>query len=338
MKVVVFQPWGIGDVLLSIPIVIATKKVFPESEVHFVTSSPIQAELIKNCPHISEIHFLNTANRSIEGMFDIVSFFVSIRRERFDVAIMSTKLSPIHGLLSRVLSGIKCVVGDSNTMSWAFHLHRIPGQEEHRFQRNVALVNLAFNSDIKLTDDLFNIWPDPPSNEAKNVSFSIRSVAFFCGASLEDKALPYDLFFRCATVLNSLYPDIQIVLILGPDDGYTEVPSYVKTIRPGSLSDLAHILMKIGVFIGGDTGPSHIAGFVGARTVVVGGATNINSTLPRNSTFITSNQLLPCRPCYETPLYGNCPYNLKCMTSIEEKQLVDLVIQLLAYTPKYTGK
>ncbi|MEK6709082.1 MAG: glycosyltransferase family 9 protein, partial [Nitrospinota bacterium] len=62
----------------------------------------------------------------------------------------------------------------------------------------------------------------------------------------------------------------------------------------------------------------------GVPTVTVAGPTRVSATRPwgGRSRVVQTRERLPCMPCYGTPLYGNCPFGVKCMKQVTEQQIL----------------
>ncbi len=83
---------------------------------------------------------------------------------------------------------------------------------------------------------------------------------------------------------------------------------------PTTLEELVALCEKARLFVGGDTGPMHLAAAVGAPIVSIFGPTSSDRNGPFRREDIVIERRLPCRPCYERE---KCPLeHLQCMVDI----------------------
>jgi ADP-heptose:LPS heptosyltransferase len=114
-----------------------------------------------------------------------------------------------------------------------------------------------------------------------------------------------------------------IVSQLGKDN----IHSYVDKTN---LTQLKNLLYQVDLYIGNDSGPSHIAAGVGTNTVTIFGSTDVKHCV-RNIPYtaehicIKPTDDIKCYPCYKT----KCPTNMECMKSITVDFVYNEVIKLL---------
>lgn len=84
-----------------------------------------------------------------------------------------------------------------------------------------------------------------------------------------------------------------------------------------SLPLLAGIIHKANLFITNDTGPMHIANALKTPLVSLFGPTNPHVTGPFQEPSAVIKKDVPCWPC----LYRECPFDHRCMTSIESEEV-----------------
>jgi len=109
--------------------------------------------------------------------------------------------------------------------------------------------------------------------------------------------------------------------------GKEKVLSFVNKT---SLTQLKNLLSQVDVYVGNDSGPSHIAAGVGTNTVTIFGSTDVKhcvKILPYlgEHTCIKPSNNIKCHPCYKT----KCPTNMECMASIKVEYVYEEVLKLL---------
>lgn len=152
------------------------------------------------------------------------------------------------------------------------------------------------------------------------------------GARQSDKRIPALLCRQIIEECLRRNSTLGVVVIAGPEDGpsvelIAGLGSRVMLLANQPLKVVAAALSIASVVIAGDTGVSHVAAAVGTRVVSLLGPTSAAESAPwtPERAVVVSDEALPCRPCYGTPLFGRCPIEIRCMTSISASKVVDLV-------------
>jgi ADP-heptose:LPS heptosyltransferase len=97
-----------------------------------------------------------------------------------------------------------------------------------------------------------------------------------------------------------------------------------------SLAELRALLDRAALYIGGDSGPLHIAATTGIRIVGLYGPTLPARSAPwRAQSFVTESVdagSLPCRPCDQRVCE---PGDFRCLTSIRPEQVLEAATRAL---------
>ncbi len=131
-KILVIKPDHLGDVVLSFSILPALKKKYPQAQVHFLCGRWAK-ELAEGNPYIFQVHYLDhfMLNRQGGGgrfkklgvfVCDLRSFYQTVRRERFDLALDLRAYFP-NFLPFLFFADIRCKIG-FNTAGFGFVLDR----------------------------------------------------------------------------------------------------------------------------------------------------------------------------------------------------------------------
>lgn len=93
----------------------------------------------------------------------------------------------------------------------------------------------------------------------------------------------------------------SVVTILGPveDDrgGYEPLCDYGLAMRGITLGCLAATIARCSLYVGNDSGISHIAATLGVPTAVVFGPSSVNQWAPRGNKVLVLRHPVPCSPC-----------------------------------------
>lgn len=113
-------------------------------------------------------------------------------------------------------------------------------------------------------------------------------------------------------------------------------PAADRILRTGEfdLSELRALVGRAALYIGGDSGPLHIAATTATPVVALFGPTLPERSLPWRAAAIGSIGVdagpLPCRPCHQR----HCvPGDFRCLTAISPTMVLDAARTLLATQP-----
>ncbi|MBT4502943.1 MAG: glycosyltransferase family 9 protein [Gemmatimonadetes bacterium] len=109
------------------------------------------------------------------------------------------------------------------------------------------------------------------------------NVVFHPGSGGRHKCWPLERFLELAEELQQRR--IQILFLWGPveEDRLGRLPDPLHPLHPPGLLDLAGLLARADLFVGNDSGPSHIAAAVGTPTLTLFGPTDPRLWSPRSS-------------------------------------------------------
>ena len=127
-----------------------------------------------------------------------------------------------------------------------------------------------------------------------------------------------------------IYPNARILVFIGPAEAtmssiFEEIDNRVLVVMDRSLSVVTALIERLCVMLAGDSGLAHIASAVGTPVVTLAGPTRIEQTKPfgEKNIVIKTKEKLDCMPCHGTPLFENCPFEVRCMRGISVKEMVD---------------
>lgn len=284
MKILFVKLGAIGDIVHTLPALAAVRNAFPAAEISWVTETR-SAEILRGNPLIDQLIEIDT--RSIrrrqpvdELIRDLKVQARGLRRNKYDIAL------DFQGLLKSAviakLSGAKRRAGfDRRSLrepSSRFLLTEtvdVP-KEINVIQKNLALVAGVFGIMVPGNDLAFPISLDEKHViEATAISESIggRFAILNPGGGWVTKLWPAERFGELAEMLWSRL-GIASVVSTGPKEEHLaeRVRSKVRDAKvvfaEPSLKGFYELSKKAEVYIGGDTGPTHLA--VAAGTPVVG--------------------------------------------------------------------
>ena len=179
--------------------------------------------------------------------------------------------------------------------------------------------------------ECYPLFPHPGfKNKADKLLDGIgRFVAFHPGSGSGIKNWPHKRFEELADLL--LKKGLDCVWISGPAEKAFQTPKTGKAIHNASLPALVHVLSRCSLYIGNDSGISHLAAACGAPSVVLFGPSDpaVWKPLGKNVSIVFKNQS-PCFPCHSLPDRGlknkgaqEAAYEKPCMSDISVLEVFD---------------
>ena len=343
LKFLIINPFGIGDVIFSTPLLEALKNRYPDSFIGYVCNKRV-SELIKTSPHINRVFiyekddFRAAWQRSKADFFRDVWFFLnSIRKEKFDVSVDLT-LGYLYSMLLKLL-GVKKRLGLNYRNRGRFLTHRsdIEGfDDKHVIQYYFDLLkplgidaaDRPIRPRIYLEDSSLD-WADRFLQEKglcgeKPVIGMIPGCGASWGQDARYRRWNKEKFAELADVLAERRK-AKIILLgdekekdLCRDISCMAKSGVINCCGETSLSNLSAIMKRCDLVITNDGGPLHMAVALDVPTVSIFGPVDekIYGPYPVSEKHeVISAKGISCRPCYRRFKYKRCE-TTKCLDSI----------------------
>jgi ADP-heptose:LPS heptosyltransferase len=119
-------------------------------------------------------------------------------------------------------------------------------------------------------------------------------------------------------------PRGAVLVLLGPveeekGDHTVFSPGAVR-VRNTSLGRLAALLARSDLYLGNDSGVSHLAAAVGVVSLVLFGPSSVDQWAPRGKNVTVVTQNVECAPC-SAPVMKSCLHR-KCLTTLEPEFII----------------
>jgi len=349
-KILILRLSAVGDVVRTLPAVLALRKYFPSSIISWVVEEPSKS-LLESQPEIDQVILL-PRRRWTEGMKsargfgrtlkEMSQFISTLRREKFDVVL------DFHGIIKSGMisffSGSSKRIGydRGSTREGNFLFSNIkvklPKEKISRYQRNFALLR-GLGLAVKEYNGRLHV---PRSDKEYVESFFTRcnpplrrpSIAIHAGTN--PKA-PFKRWMpdHYARLADRLVRELgaSIVLTWGPGE-LESVKAIQHEMKEQSilgpktetLTQLGEVLRRCDLYVGGDTGPMHISSLMGTPVVVIYGPTDpvLNEPL---GTYKKVIKEVGCNPCRNR----SCN-DLKCLKSITVDDVFKATKEILSIT------
>ncbi|HUI91563.1 MAG TPA: glycosyltransferase family 9 protein [Chitinivibrionales bacterium] len=249
--------------------------------------------------------------------------------------------SPAHPSIKDMLSGIQSALlftsGDSPVLARFRQLEvkkllfqdPFPQMRIHIADYHLSLFNKDSKPPLKSTAKLFP-HPDFKNEADKKLNGIGRFITLHPGSGSERKNWPADEFFALADKLRE--KGFRMVWIAGPAETEMSFPSTDAVVQNAALPLLVHILSNGSLYIGNDSGISHLAAACGGRCVVLFGPSDAGVWRPVGENIVIvkarNGDCFPCHPSRDKITPKVCKRS--CMSDISVEEVFDSCKKVLA--------
>ncbi len=350
-NVLIIRLSAIGDVVRTLPAINAWRQQFPATRFTWLVE-PAAASVLQGHAAIDKVlvferglfsDFLRSPGNIIRALLSTSNLISDLRLEKFDLVV------DFHGIFKSALfarlSGARERVGfarpDAKEGSPLFYTRRFKpaGRELNRVVRALAMVE-SLGIDISKPVD-YQLPIRALNRERAYASLAQLSelsgtgplIALHPGSS---RKTAYKRWHRNGYVglVNALVEnlDARVILTWGPGEretveliaGHVRVPVVVAR-KTASLLDLAALFEACDLFVGGDTGPAHLAVAMRTPVVVIFGPTHPRVNAPYGTPYRIVRYPLSCSPCRKR----SCKSRL-CLEAIGWRRVMAAVEDILS--------
>jgi ADP-heptose:LPS heptosyltransferase len=337
----------IGDVVFTTPAVRALRARFPHAHLSYLVE-PAAALVVASNPHINEVIVAPRKNVLAD-----VALGWRLRARRFDLVI-DFHCGPRASLLTW-LSGADVRVGyDVPGRGWVYTMRSSRPRElrpRHAVQNQWDLLTLLGlpQPDRQRSPVEMPLDPTAAARIADRlaragVSTTDRLILVHVSAGNPFRRWPQEAFSKLAAAL-AARDGTRVLLTSGPSEREAAnriaeaagsrltsgLRDRVLTLGDFSLAELRALLDRVVLYIGGDSGPLHIAATSGVPIVGLYGPTlPVRSEPWRDPRLITESVEvtgLECRPCDQRTC---TPGDFRCLTRISPEAVLEAVDRALA--------
>ncbi|MFQ3640398.1 MAG: lipopolysaccharide heptosyltransferase I [Chloracidobacterium sp.] len=311
MHILVVKLSSIGDVVHAMPAVAALRHAFPSARLTWVVEQGA-APLLLGAPGLDEVIVLDTRRwrrqwRAPEVYRQITACLAQLRQPAVDVAL------DFQGLMKSAVvawcAGARRRIGFA-TEALREAMSRFAYTEQVAVNRreHVILANLRLVAALGVPrPETYEFLLPPLADESARVAAQLiaqgvtgRFVLLNPGGGWVTKRWPPADFGQLADVLWERY---QLASVVSYGPGEEPLVSEIRAVArcapvvsfPTTLREYLALAQRAAVFVGGDTGPLHLAAAVGTPIVGLYGPT----AAERNGPFAPDDQVvgldLPCR-------------------------------------------
>lgn len=301
-RILVIRPDEIGDVVLTSSFLRNLRLAAPSAKISAVVSTACRS-LWEHCPYLNAVFSLPFAVRGSEdsgGRHDLGALMSAALRLKltrmrtgFDLVLLPRADADWYGaeMAAHVLAGRGAVAMNSaDFISWNFAPPQSPGLADFRYVCNKPQREPKANLEFLdwcggvAGDDALEFWHSPKDTAfvetwLARLRRNDRHVVFHPpGSRSQLRRWPAG---RSRELIEKLLTrtDFSVVVVGGRQDEWVleeldcfrNHPRVSVALHAFTLPQLGALIRACGFFVGGDSGPMHIAAAVGARTIGIFG-------------------------------------------------------------------
>lgn len=335
----------VGDVVFTTPAVHALRRHFPEARIDYLVE-PAAAPVVRHSPDLDAVIEVARPRGLARLAYDF-RLARQLRRTRYDLAI-DFHGGPRAAWLVRA-SGARQRIGYAIPGRRFCYTTRVPWHPDLVPPRHSVvnqwdlLTPLGVAPATPAADPVRMTVDDGARRRAEarltgaGVASTAPLVVIHVSASNPFRRWPRTAFARVAAALALADPRRRIMITAGPSEA--DAADAVATdaaaaagvaatgiVRCGEppLDELQVIMSRAALFIGGDSGPLHIAATTAVPVVALFGPTLPARSMPWRASTARAEALEPgplaCRPCHQrTCVHGD----FRCLTMTTPEQVLD---------------
>lgn len=335
-KILIVRLSAIGDVIHSLPTAYALRQKYPNAQIDWLVEEQ-SYPLVSLNPYLDNVIILPRKRWKklikkdvIKGLKSFFSFFKNLRAENYNITL------DLQGLFKSAISSffvnpaLRMGPVDGRELSTLFYQAKIdvPEKKVHRIEKYLHFAG-ALDAEMNKIDYGLKITPVIKSRvsrlfEEHKIVTNKKIIIINPFTNWESKNWFLERYFSLA---NELIKNGYYVIFTGSRDDKEAIDNFIA-INEESFSNLAgktdlqeltELYNRADLYIGGDTGPTHLAAAVGTPVVSLMGPTDpeTNGPLGKGHAVIQDNSL-ECIRCWDR----HCSRKMQCMKSISVEQVL----------------
>lgn len=346
MNILLIRLRLIGDVVFTTPIPRALKRAYPAARLTYLVEQAA-APVVAGNPHLDDVIVVRRP-RGLARLAADVALAWQLRRAAFDLAI-DLHGGPRSSWLARASGAPQRIGYDVPGRSWMYT--RVVKRPRTLRARHSVVNQWDL---LEAIDGWPGTRPDPvhdgvemPLDAAADLRIAQRLASAGIDAGHElivahvsagnpFRRWPEPAFTALVTALAAASPLRRVVLSSGPSDREAAAriaaaaraqlgPAAGRMVAFGEF-DLAELRALVGrsrLFVGGDTGPLHIAATTATPIVGIYGPTESARSAPWRDPRLPTGSVelagLPCRPCDQRVCE---PGDFRCLTTLKPEEVI----------------
>lgn len=355
-RILIFNPFGIGDVLFVTPLIRNLREFFPDSYIAFLGNRRVYDLMIDN-PLINRVYIYEkdewrklwkTSKKDFFKRF--MSFYNLLRKENFDLIFDLSLNSQYHNFFRFI--GIPTRVGYNFRNRGRSLTHKIRLGNEGYCDKHMVEYYLALLGLIGLSPKKYNMECYFNRDVYKEIEHIIDLATFkdkvlvgvipgggaSWGKDAYKKRWPKEYFISLIRELQKKDVVIAIFGSLSEKELCSEIAGCVGNNVLNfagmlSLQQFCAFLSLSKLLITNDGGPLHLAVSLGVNTISLFGPVNEQVYGPyylgSDKSHIVITKDVKCRPCYQRFRMPECHNAMECLRGLKVERVLSAVDELL---------
>ena len=347
-NILIVNPFGIGDVLFSTPLIKVIKNNFSESKLYYISNKRTY-EVLKSCPDLEGVFIFEkqkyrdlwkeSKTRCIKQFLE---FFNEIKDKKIDI-VFDLSMGHQYSFFFMLL-GVPERIGFNYRKRGRFLTRKMKFSGFNDKPIAEYYLDLARLLNLRIEKPTTKIWPDKGSVNYINEFFKIfpKSKDLLIGVmpgggvSFGAKKIAFKRWDpeNFAELNDRLIKDLngEVILIWAPGEErlVKEITFLMKNkpkIAPHTtLNQMAALMKKCDLVITNDSGPLHVARAAGAKTISIFGPSDerVYGPYPPGKDHLVVTKDINCRPCYKKFRLPDCQ-NRACLRELYAKSVFTVV-------------
>ena len=270
-KILIIHSWGIGDLVMFTPSLRILRDNFSDSQIDL---------LILGRKSVAQILLeRQTVNRILHFYWNDKSFFeklkliLRLRKEHYDLSIMTSRVNPAKGGILGFLLGAKTRAGlvDSKKKSFSYNISALWNPNQSVIDSNLALMpGLGLKADKRpevFSEISSGSFKFVDEYLQKNHSLQCLLVGFHPGAEMVHRYLlwPKENYIKLGKEILKKHPSARIIVFCGPDEKdicqeiYEGIGERTILAQGLTINQVIALIDRCQVFVASDSGLGHLA-------------------------------------------------------------------------------
>lgn len=251
-QTLVYHAGALGDFITTLPVLRVWRRAHPRDRLALLGREN-HGKLAAHAGYIDGFWPIEASRHA--SIFDPGADGGDLRAlAHFDTAlIFAAEDSPLLGNLAR--AGVPRIL----------HQPPFPARREHVVDYHLSLLPTHLVTDA----DRIPVLPFHPAEQRPRAS---RLAVIHPGSGSQEKNWPIERFAALATACAA--QGLEVTWLLGEAEGKIHIPPGDRAARMPPLTEVARLLSRAAVYVGNDSGITHLAAAVGCPTVAIFGPTD----------------------------------------------------------------
>lgn len=347
-RVLIIKLTSLGDVVHALPVASSLKKSYPYLHLHWIVEDRC-APLLENQPLLEsviiyprqEIQGLFRQGKWVQAFNKVLALRRSLRDLKIDLSIDLQGLAK-SGLMA-LLAWAPYRIGWPGLKEMSSLIsRRIPGATGLHVVDSHLRVAEFLGASTEAPEFVLGITEEERSwakefLRKRGLAEGRRLLGLQMGTASPPKSWPLPAYWAFIEQVSAL-PDLQVILFGDQSDRerlnpyLNRIPEKaINTIGELSLRQLMALTAQCRIFVGGDSGPLHLAVGLGLPVVGLYGGTDPGWAGPYGNSHRIHYKRFPCSPCLLTPDHKPplCQGRGDCMEAIEVEEVISSVQSIL---------